>query len=55
MLVLTLFNLADEKIDIYGIQIAPLPENPIVNEKSQILFRVENNDFRYLNDHFDNH
>ena len=55
MLALTLFNLADEKIGTHGIQIAPLPENPPVNEKSQILFRVENSDFRYLNDHCDNH
>jgi hypothetical protein len=36
----SLFNSADEKIGTHRIQIATLPEIPTVNEKSQILFRV---------------
>ena len=40
----SLFNSADEKIGTHRVQIATLPEIPTVNEKSQILFRVLDND-----------
>ena len=40
----SLFNSADEKIGTHRIQIATLPEIPTVNEKSQILFRVLDDD-----------
>lgn len=36
----SLFNSSDEKIGTHRVQIATLPEIPTVNEKSQILFRV---------------
>ena len=50
-----LSNSFEEKIGTHRVQIATLPEIPTVNEKPQILFRVKNNDFRYLNDHCNNH
>ena len=40
----SLFNSVDEKIGTHRVQIATLPEIPTVNEKSQILFRVLDND-----------
>ena len=40
----SLFNSADEKIGTHRVQIATLPEIPTINEKSQILFRVLDND-----------
>ena len=40
----SLFNSADEKIGTHRIQIATLPEIPTVNEQSQILFRVLDDD-----------
>ncbi|MGQ0795574.1 MAG: hypothetical protein ACT4N5_05240 [Nitrosopumilaceae archaeon] len=36
----SLFNSSEEKIGSHRVQIATLPEIPTVNEKSQILFRV---------------
>lgn len=36
----SLFNSSEEKIGNHRVQIATLPEIPTVNEKSQILFRV---------------
>jgi hypothetical protein len=36
----SLFNSSDEKIGTHRVQIATLPEIPTVNEQSQILFRV---------------
>jgi len=36
----SLFNSSDEKIGTHRVQIATLPEIPTINEKSQILFRV---------------
>ena len=36
----SLFNSSEEKIGTHRVQIATLPEIPTVNEKSQILFRV---------------
>ena len=36
----SLFNSSDEKIGTHRVQIATLPEIPTVNEKSQLLFRV---------------
>ena len=40
----SLFNSADEKIGRYRVQIATLPEIPTINEQSQILFRVLDED-----------
>src|SRR5574341_1290842 len=40
----SLFNSSEEKIGNYRIQIATVPEIPTVGEKSQILFRVLDND-----------
>lgn len=40
----SLFNSSEEKIGNYRVQIATLPEIPTVGEKSQILFRVLDND-----------
>ena len=36
----SLFNSSDEKIGTHRVQISTLPEIPTINEKSQILFRV---------------
>lgn len=40
----SLFNSSEEKIGAYRVQIATLPEIPTVDGKSQILFRVLNED-----------
>jgi len=40
----SLFNSSDEKIGTHRVQIATLPEIPTVDEKSQILFRVLDDD-----------
>lgn len=40
----SLFNSSEEKIGNYRVQIATLPEIPTVGEKSQILFRVLDDD-----------
>ena len=40
----SLFNSSEEKIGKYRVEIATLPEIPTVGEKSQILFRVLDED-----------
>lgn len=44
----SMFNSAEQVIGGYRVQIATLPEIPAANERSQILIRVQDNDFNEL-------
>jgi hypothetical protein len=46
-----MFNSAEETLGGYRVQVATLPEFPQIEEKSQILFRVGDIDFKEV-DHF---
>jgi len=47
----SMFNSAEETLGGYRVQVATLPEFPQIEEKSQILFRVGDIDFKEV-DHF---
>ena len=47
----SMFNSAEETLGGYRVQVATLPEFPQIGEKSQILFRVGDIDFKEV-DHF---
>ena len=47
----SMFNSAEEFLGGYRVQVATLPEFPQIGEKSQILFRVGDSDFKEV-DHF---